>query len=74
MLDATKIKEELPYLENYGKKKKKKKKKKKTYFNESKILKEILILYDITEPRKAFTWILASIEDDIKAVLKTMSI
>jgi len=46
-----KIKRELPYLEDYG----------KNIFDWIDDLKEILILYDVTEPK-----ILASGEDDIK--------
>jgi len=46
MLDVSKIKKELPYLENYG----------KNVFEWIEDLKNLLTLYDITESKKAFAW------------------
>jgi len=45
MLDASKIKRELPRLEDY----------KKNVLEWVDDIKEYLLLYDITEPKKAFT-------------------
>jgi len=55
MLDAAKVKRDLPRLEDY----------KKNVLEWIEDLKEYLLLYEITEPRKVFTWGLAAVEDDV---------
>jgi len=62
MLDAAKIKKELPYLEDY----------KKNVLEWIEDLKEYLLLYDITEPKKAFNWVLAAVEDDVKDAIRVL--
>ena len=37
-------------------------------------LKEYLLLYDITEPKKVFIWVLAAVEDDVKDAVKALAI
>ena len=50
MLDITKIKKELPYLQEYS----------KNLFKQTEDLKDLSVFYDITEPMQTFTWIQAS--------------
>ncbi|KAG4103797.1 hypothetical protein H8356DRAFT_1363156 [Neocallimastix lanati (nom. inval.)] len=50
MLDVSKIKKELPYLEEL----------------------KGLTLYDITESKKVFAWVLASVEDEVRDVIKSL--
>jgi len=64
MLDAAKIKREFPRLEDYG----------KNVLEWVDDLKEYLLLYDITEPKKVFIWVLAAIEDDVKDAVKALAI
>ena len=64
MLDAAKIKRELPRLEDYG----------KNVLEWVDDLKEYLLLYDITEPKKVFIWVLAAVEDDVKDAVKALAI
>jgi len=56
VLDAAKVKSDLPHLEDY----------KKNVLEWIEDLKEYLILYDITKPRKVFTWVLAAVEVNVK--------
>eukprot|EP00833_Pecoramyces_ruminatium_P005616 jgi/Orpsp1_1/1179648/evm.model.c7180000070192.2 len=63
MLDAEKIKKNLPRLEDY----------KKNVLEWTDDLKEYLLLYDITEPRKVFTWVLAAVEDNVKDVIRALA-
>ncbi|KAG4099749.1 hypothetical protein H8356DRAFT_1330423 [Neocallimastix lanati (nom. inval.)] len=53
---AAKVKSDLPHLEDY----------KKNVLEWIEDLKEYLILYDITKPRKVFTWVLAAVEVNVK--------
>jgi len=63
MLDAAKVKRDLPRLEDY----------KKNVLEWIDDLREYLLLYDITEPRKVFTWVLAAVEDDVKDVIRVLA-
>jgi len=64
MLDVAKIKRELSRLEDYW----------KNVLEWVDDLKEYLLLYDITELKKVFIWVLAAVEDDVKDAVKALAI
>jgi len=63
ILVAAKVKKkELPPVEDY----------KKNVLEWIEDLKEYLLLYDITEPQKVFTWVLAALKDEMLRMLSML--
>jgi len=62
MVDASKIKRELPYLNDYG----------KDIDSWIEDFTNVMEMYDIQEPARIFVWLKISVDADVKSVLKSL--